>query len=80
MGKFSDVLNDNTKREDRLTGKMTPLHLAIKEGNNRSINLIMKYISKMKCNNGDTYSDTLTDLVETKYFIPMLNSMSFVTL
>jgi len=40
----------------------------------------MKYLAKMTCNNSDTYSDILSDFVEAKYFMPWLQSMSFITL
>ena len=60
--------------------KTTPLHIAHHEGNNRSINVLMKYMAKINSNATNAVSDILPELVEQQQFIPFMNGLSFQSL
>jgi hypothetical protein len=56
---------------------MTPLHIAFEEGNNRSINLILRYMAKIKYNASESFKDILPQLVDYNDFPIYLDSLRF---
>jgi hypothetical protein len=44
--------------------KVTPLYKAWISGNNRSVNILLKYMAKTTANASETISDFLPDLVD----------------
>jgi hypothetical protein len=59
--------------------KICPLHLAFKEGNNRSINIILRYMSMLDNNCCDTIRDILPELIEYENFILYMRKLPFQT-
>lgn len=59
--------------------KITPLHIAFKEGNNRCINLILQYMSKIDQNCSETIKDILPKLVECDDFCMYMKELPFQT-
>jgi len=60
--------------------KVTPLHLAFKEGNNRSINILLKFMAKIPNNASDNIKDILPKMIEFQQFIPYMDGMLFQTI
>mmetsp|Transcript_16686 Transcript_16686/g.25717 ORF Transcript_16686/g.25717 Transcript_16686/m.25717 type:complete len:142 (+) Transcript_16686:3239-3664(+) len=60
--------------------KITPLHLALREGNNRSINIILKFMGKIDYNASDTIKDILPQLLEYKELLYYLDQLPFQTI
>ena len=54
---------------------ITPLHIAYDYGNNRSINVLLSFMSKIDSNNSDSFKDILFNLVEFQQFIPYMESL-----
>ena len=61
-------LGGKDEEKEQKLNKITPLHLAYKEGNNRCINLILLYMSMIDQNCSETISDILHKLVECENF------------
>lgn len=66
LNESSTILNkiigdDENEKGEEL--KITPLHLAFFEGNNRSINLILKYMSFLPCDCSYSIKDILPSLI-----------------
>jgi len=57
---------------------VTPLHLAL--NNNRSINIIIYWMSQIDQNASETFKDIWPDLVDTQNFILYLNELPFQTI
>lgn len=56
---------------------VTPLHIAYQEGNNRSINLILRFMAKIKYNASERFKDILPHLVDYNDFPMYLDSLRF---
>ena len=67
---------DEEKESDE-PKKISPLHLAFKEGNNRSINIILRYMSMLDNNCSDTIRDILPELIEYENFILYMRELPF---
>ena len=48
--------------------KVTPLHIAFKLKNNKSINLILKYLSKLDYTQFETFKILMPELVDYRNF------------
>ena len=74
-------LEKNDKPDGKRTlKKVTPLHLALREGNNRSINILLKFMAKIDYNASDTIKDILPQLLEYKEFLSYMNELPFQTI
>jgi hypothetical protein len=60
--------------------KITPLHLAFNEGNNRSINIILAFMAKIDNNCSSTFMDILPKLVEYDNFVMYMKELPFQTI
>jgi len=56
-------IRERKKREDEFNFKITPLLIAYREKNNRSINILLKYMSKIEPNCSGTFKEILPYLV-----------------
>jgi len=56
------------------------LHLAFKEGNNRSINILLKFMAKIPNNASDNIKDILPEMIEYQQFLPYMDGMLFQTI
>ena len=72
------VIIDEDQENDEAK-KICPLHLAFKEGNNRSINIILRYMSMLDNNCCDTIRDILPELIEYENFILYMRELPFQT-
>jgi hypothetical protein len=63
---FGDMLGEDEK--DAKLAKITPLHLAFFEGNNRSINVILKYMSMIANDCSYSIKDILPSLINQDNF------------
>jgi hypothetical protein len=57
--------------------KQSPLHVAIKNKSNRSINIILKKLAKMNINNSNRMKDIFDNLLEFHSFSEYLNQAFF---
>jgi len=78
MDKDDDPDDDGSKKQKMK--KITPLHLALRMGNNRSINIILKYMAKISYNASDTIKDILPQLLEYKEFLCYMDELPFQTI
>ena len=57
--------------------KETPLHIAFHQKNNKSINLLLKYMSRLEYCNMSTFSDIWPQLVDFESFAFFMNGLVF---
>jgi hypothetical protein len=57
--------------------KTTPLHLAFDQQNNRSINILLKFMSILDYSNFNSFRDLWPYLVDYSGFIDFLNEQTF---
>ena len=57
--------------------RITPLHLAKKQQNNKSINIILKYLSVLEFTQFRTFGDLASDLVNYTGFIDFIYEQTF---
>lgn len=57
--------------------KITPLHLAYYQKNNKSINVILKYLAELEFTQFKTFGDLAPDLVGYTGFIDFLYEQTF---
>lgn len=57
--------------------KITPLHLATKQHNNKSINIILKYLSTLEFTQFRTFGDLAANLVNYTSFIDFIYEQTF---
>lgn len=62
MSLFSNIIGEDEEPEAKEI-KITPLHLAFFEGNNRSINIILKYMSYLSVDCSYNIKDILPSLI-----------------
>jgi hypothetical protein len=60
--------------------RVTPLHLAVKAGNNSSVNIILRYMAKIKNNCSETFKDILPQLVDHNSFSVYIQNLPFSTI
>lgn len=60
--------------------RITPLHLAKKQHNNKSINIILKYLSTLEFTQFRTFGDLAADLVNYNSFIDFMYEQTFQTI
>jgi hypothetical protein len=77
---LQSITGGNDDDEEVQHKKITPLHLAFREGNNRSINIILRYMSKIKYNASETIRDILPELVEHNEFGIYMQNLPFKTI
>ena len=75
MTKIEDLINDKAEKK-----RITALHLAQRAGNNRSIEIILKFLSKIPFNSSKNIADILPDLVEFKNLQTYLARLPVVSL
>ena len=60
--------------------KVSPLHIAFKWKNNRSINTLLKYMGRIGPNCSSTFKDILPKLVEYSNFVSYMEGLPFQTI
>jgi hypothetical protein len=65
------------QEELEVVKRICPLHLAYNEGNNRSINTLLKYMSFLDNNCCETIKDILPYLIEYENFILYMKELPF---
>jgi len=63
-----------------VTKKITPLHLAENAGNNRCMNILLKYMAKSDANASETISDILPRMVDLEGFITYMEGLTFCSI
>ena len=63
----------------KIVRKLTPLHLALSTGNNRSINTLLKYLGMVDVIHSDTIKDILPQLIQYRNFIEFMDNMLIKT-
>ena len=58
---------------------MSPLHLAYEYRNNRSVRILLQYMSKVDFNASKTFKDILPDLIDYTGFADYLAELPFQT-
>lgn len=61
------IIGDEEETETKSV-QITPLHIAYFEGNNRSINIILKYMSYLSCDCSYNIKDILPSLINQENF------------
>jgi hypothetical protein len=64
--------------QKEINGKMrtiSPLHMAVFEGNNRSVDILLNYMTIIDSNASNFFRSILPDLVEFSAFIVYLKSL-----
>ena len=59
--------------------KVTPLHIAFQLQNNKSINLILKYLSKLQYSQFHIFRRLMPNLIEYTQFAEFLKEQTFFT-
>ena len=76
-------MDDDEEENDpnaKVTTKMiTPLHIAYQERNNRSVKVLLTYMSKLHFNSSQAYKDILPDLIDYNGFVDYLTELPFQT-
>jgi len=57
--------------------RVTPLHIAFKQKNNRSVKVLLQYMSKIGYNASNTFKDILPELIDYTGFSEYLWNMPF---
>lgn len=55
----------------------TPLHIAVKQNNNKSINILLKYMARMDYCNMSTFKDVWIDILDYKSFTDFIWGLCF---
>ena len=63
--------------EENSLSRESPLHIAVIERNNRSVDILLKYMAMVGGNHSRHYKDIFGDIVDQKSFPEFLLSLKF---